>query len=86
MSVSFAVRSALKKEKKSQTALSAYWGTTPQVINNKMRLERWTGEELARVAAFTGGKLAFIYPDGTQIPIQVEEKAEKNREAWTQRD
>ena len=86
MSVSLAVRSALKKEKKSQTALSADWGTTPQVINNKMRLERWTGEELVRVAAFTGGELAFVYPDGTQIPIRVEEKAEMSREAWTQRD
>ena len=70
MSVSDAVRKAMKKEKLSQTALGAHWGTTPQVINNKMRLGRWSGEELARIAECTGGKLAFVYPDGEQIPIE----------------
>ena len=54
-------------------------GHLPQVVSNKFRLERWTGEELAHVAAFTGGKLAFVYPDGQQIFINAsadpEEKA-----------
>ena len=78
MNVSDAVRGALKKAKLSQTALGARWDTTAQVINNKMRLKRWTGEELAQVAEYTGGKLAFIYPDGTQIPIDPPaEEAEK---------
>ena len=77
MNVSEAVRSALKKGKVSQTALGARWGTTPQVINNKMRLKRWTGEELAQVAEYTGGKLAILYPDGQQILIEpAEESAE----------
>ena len=70
MTVSEAIRRALKKAKQSQTALGAFWNTTPQVINNKIRLERWTGEELAQVAAFTGGQLAMIYPDGELIPIE----------------
>ena len=81
MTVSEAVRSALKKAKMSQTALGARWGTTPQVINNKMRLKRWTGEELARVAEYTGGKLAFIYPDGEEFRIEPgEETAEEEKE------
>ena len=55
--------------KKRQKDLAALWETSPQVITNKFRLERWNGEELARVAALTGGKLAFVYPDGQQIFI-----------------
>ena len=77
MNVSEAVRSALKKGKVSQTALGARWGTTPQVINNKMRLKRWTGEELAQVAEYTGGKLAILYPDGEEILIEPEEEKEQ---------
>lgn len=72
MSVSTVIRRALKKGKKSQTVLGEHWGTTPQVINNKMRLERWTGEELAQVAAFTGGRLVILYPDGDEIPVEPE--------------
>ena len=69
MSVSASVRAALSLAKKRQMDLAALWETSPQVITNKFRLERWTGEELARVAVLTGGKLAFVYPDGQQIFI-----------------
>ena len=69
MSVSASVRAALSMANKRQMDLAALWETSPQVITNKFRLERWTGEELARVAAMTGGKLAFVYPDGQQIFI-----------------
>ena len=73
MSVSASVRAALSMAKKRQKDLAALWETSPQVITNKFRLERWTGEELARVAALTGGKLAFVYPDGQQIFIPYSE-------------
>ncbi len=69
MSVSASVRAALSMAKKRQMDLAALWETSPQVITNKFRLERWTGEELAQVAALIGGKLAFVYPDGQQIFI-----------------
>ena len=79
MSVSASVREALAKAQKRQMDLCSVWDTSPQVVSNKFRLERWTGEELAHVAAFTGGKLAFVYPDGQQIFINAsadpEEKA-----------
>ncbi len=64
-----AVRRALKKGKISQTQLGQIWGTTPQVVNNKLRLGRWTGAELAQIAALSGGKLEMVYPDGEEIPI-----------------
>ena len=78
MSLSDSVRMALKKARKSHQDLCGIWGNTPQAMSNKFRLERWSGQDLLRVAEFTGGKLAFIYPDGTQIPIDPPaEEAEK---------
>lgn len=73
MFVCDAIRKALKKAKLSQTRLGEIWGTTPQVINNKMRLQRWTAEELAQVAGYTGGKLIISFPDGEQIEIEPRE-------------
>ena len=92
MSVSASVRAALSMAKKRQLDLAALWETSPQVITNKLRLARWTGEELARVAALTGGKLAFVYPDGQQIfippsdaEVMKKEKKLKQPEALTGR-
>ena len=69
MNISDGVRMALKKAGKSHLDLCRIWGNTPQAMSNKFRLERWSGNDLVRVARFTGGKLAFIYPDGQQILI-----------------
>ena len=71
MSVSTAVRMALAKGNKKQTELAAYLGIQAAPVNLKLAKERWTGAELARIAAFTGGKLAFIYPDGQEILIEL---------------
>ncbi len=76
MSASDAVRMAIAKAGIKQNELSKIWGTSPQAIYNKMNLERWTAMDLAQVAKITGGKLAFIYPDGQQILIQVPETEE----------
>lgn len=81
MSVSASVRMALSKANKRQLSLGELWNTSPQVISNKLRLERWSGEELVQVAAFTGGKLAFVYPDGQEILISAEEKTKKKEKA-----
>lgn len=70
MAVSDAVRGALKKGKISQKELAKRWGKLPQAINNKLRQYSWTGEELAGIAEMTGGKLAFVYPDGAEIPVE----------------
>ena len=70
MSVSTSVRMALAKGNKKQTELAEMLGFQRQAVNLKLAKERWTGAELARIAEFTGGKLAFIYPDGQQILIE----------------
>ena len=77
MTVSDAVRRTLKKGKVSQTELGRRWGTTPQVINNKLRLNQWSGAELMQVASFAEGKLGIIYPDGAQLLIDPPAEEEK---------
>ncbi len=77
MTLAEAVRRALKKGKVSQTELGRRWGTSPQVVNNKLRLNQWSGAELMQVASLAEGKLAMIYPDGEQLLIDPpEEKPE----------
>ena len=76
MSVSTSVRMALAKGNKKQTELAEMLGFQRQAVNLKLAKERWTGAELARIAEFTGGKLAFIYPDGQQILIDPPEDDE----------
>ena len=81
MPVSDNVRMALNKAGISQTELAKLWGTTPQAIYNKLNLERWSAADLVRIAELTGGRLAFVYPDGQQILIDTEEKAKPEAEA-----
>ena len=71
MTLAEAVRRALKKGKVSQTELGRLWDTTPQVVNNKLRLDRWSAAELIQVASLAEGKLAMIYPDGEQLLIDL---------------
>jgi len=73
VSVSKAVRMALKKAGKQNGDLAELWGYQVNAVSNKFQWERWTGKELAEVADLTGGQLAFVYPDGTQITIPQED-------------
>ncbi len=85
MSLSDSVRMALKKARKNQTDLIRIWGNSKSAMSNKFRLERWSGNDLVRVARFTGGKLAFIYPDGQQILIETPEKEEAGETGETEK-
>ena len=80
MSVSDAVRMAIAKAGINQTGLAKTWGTSAQAIYNKLNLERWSAKDLAQIAKITGGKLAFVYPDGQQILIEVPEEEKKLEE------
>lgn len=73
MSVSKAVRMALKRAGKQNGDLARLWGYQVNAVSNKFQMERWTGKELSEVAELTGGQLAFVYPDGTQITIPQED-------------
>ncbi len=75
-----AVKMALVKAGKKQKDLMPLFGDARslQSINNKVRLDRWFANDLALVAEMTGGKLAFIFPDGQNIVIDSKEKNEEN--------
>ena len=70
MSISNSVRMALNKAGKKQIELASLYGCSKQAMSTKFSRESWFGKDLARVAAFTGGKLAFVYPDGQTIYIE----------------
>lgn len=69
MSISKSVKMALNKAGKRQNDLAALYECSRQSMSAKVNRESWFGKDLVRVAEFTGGKLAFVYPDGQIIYI-----------------
>lgn len=70
MNVSDCVDLALKRVKAKKADLCGFFGiSSPSGLSNKFAKGRWTAEELARVAEYTGGKLKIVYPDGMEIPV-----------------
>ena len=74
MSISASVRMALTKAGKQQKDLAELYNVTKQSMSMKFKRHAWFGKDLVKVAEFTGGKLAFIYPDGTMINIETEKE------------
>ena len=72
MTVSGCVKAVLSYCGKMQLDLAEYFGMTKQSFNNKIRFDRWTAKDLAKVAAFVGGKLMIVLPNGQQILIDVD--------------
>lgn len=72
MSISSSVRMALNKAGKKQIDLAGLYGCSKQAMSTKFSRESWFGKDLDKVAKFTGGKLAFVYPDGQVIYIEVD--------------
>ena len=74
MTISASVRMALTKAGKQQKDLAELYDVTKQSMSMKFKRNAWFGKDLVRVAEYTGGKLAFIYPDGTTINIDSEKE------------
>ena len=76
MSVSNILRMAASKKGMNQAKLAEACGTSPQAFANKFSRDTWTAKDLMKIASVTGGRLAFIYPDGQQlffVPDEAEE-------------
>lgn len=67
------VKAVLNLSGKKQSELAEYMGIAAQSVANKMNRDSWSGKDLAKVAEFAGGKLAFVLPNGQQIFIDHEE-------------
>ena len=67
MTVSDTVNMALKKAGIRHKPLADSFGMSVPTMNNKFSKNSWSAKDLLKVAACTGGRLAFVYPDGQQF-------------------
>ena len=71
MGISKKVKALLGLSGKKQADLMDVLGvSSPQSLTNKFTNERWSGDDLAKVAQFCGCQLAFITADGQKIIIE----------------
>ena len=70
MSVTKKIKALLALTGKKQTDLLDSLGmSSKQSLSNKFTNERWSAEDLVKVAEECGCKVAFVLPDGQQIVI-----------------
>ena len=69
------VKVALMKAGKRQIDLGEAFGMSAASISNKIRGGRLSWDDLAKIATYTGGRLAIIYPDGENIYIDEPKEA-----------
>ncbi len=80
MSITDKIKSVLKVSGKKQKEFSDYLKMSPSTLGNKMLRDSWSASDLIKVADLTGSKLAFIFPDGTQVNFTIDEAHETNRQ------
>lgn len=75
MAISKKVKALLLEMDKKQSSLMEVLDMgSKQSLSNKFTNERWSAEDLVKIAEFCGCKLAFIMPGGQNIVINAEEK------------
>lgn len=67
------VKALLALSGKKNAELARLYGVTPQSMNNKMALNRYTADDLIRIAEFTGCRVGFLLPDGQHIFLDPED-------------
>lgn len=65
--VSDKVRAILALAGKRNIDLAALYGVSKQSMNNKLTNNRFSADDLIRIATFTGCKVAFVLPDGQHL-------------------
>lgn len=70
MAISKQIKSLLAQtETKQADLLDVLKIGSKQSLSNKFTHERWSADDLAKIAEFCGCKLAFLLPDGERIII-----------------
>lgn len=78
------IKALLALSKKKNVDLARLYGVTPQAMNNKIALNRYTADDLIRIAEFTGCRVGFLLPDGQHIfldPEDMRQDIKKDSEA-----
>ena len=74
MQISKKIKSLLAVTDKKQADLQGVLGmSSKQSLSNKFTNERWSADDLTKIAEFCGCKLAFNLPSGERITIEAEE-------------
>ena len=68
MTVSDIIKGLLSMTGKKQTDLAEVLG-----MSNKVRMNRWSADDLIKAAELCGGKVAIIMPDGQTIQLRNDE-------------
>ena len=69
MTIEQKIKMALSYAGLSQSELARQIGTTPQNLNQKIKRNSLTKEEMEKIAVVLGGfwRAEFVFPDGTTI-------------------
>lgn len=77
MAISKKIKSLLTERDKKQSDLVEVLGmSSKQSLSNKFANERWSAEDLAKIAEYCGCKLAFVLPNGERITIDADNSPE----------
>ena len=78
MTVSDIIKGLLSMTGKKQTDLAEVLGmSSKQAMSNKVRMNRWSADDLIKAAELCGGKVAIIMPDGQTIQLRNDEDEKK---------
>ncbi len=63
------IKMALAYKGISESELARSFGTTPQAFSQRMKTDKFTGEEMDKIANIMGGSWVaeFVFPDGTKV-------------------
>ena len=67
------VRAILALAGKRNIDLAELYGISKQSMNNKMTNNRFSADDLIRIAEFAGCRVAFVLPDGQHIFLDPED-------------
>lgn len=57
----------IETDKKQSDLIDVLEMSSKQSLSNKFSNERWSAEDLVKIADYCGVKLAFVLPDGQKI-------------------
>ncbi len=74
MAISKKIKALLmEREKKQSDLMDVLDMSSKQSLSNKFSNERWSADDLVKIADHCGCKLAFILPNGERIILDADE-------------
>ena len=63
------IKMALAYKGMSESELARKLGSTPQAFNQRMKTDKFTGEEMNKIGEILGGQWVaeFVFSDGTKV-------------------